>query len=88
MGNGNTMYYMPFDAKQVLRLDSSTLRTTLVGNEYQGAWKWSGGAKGKHGIIYDVPFHHKRVLKIVPWRARDLWRRRSPVERGIGRLCF
>jgi len=66
MGNDNNMYCIPHNAEQVLRLDTSTLRTTLVGDEYEGHCKWSGGAKGKDGSIYGVPCCHEQVLLIVP----------------------
>eukprot|EP00592_Proboscia_alata_P018648 CAMPEP_0194409432 /NCGR_PEP_ID=MMETSP0176-20130528/7319_1 /TAXON_ID=216777 /ORGANISM="Proboscia alata, Strain PI-D3" /LENGTH=63 /DNA_ID=CAMNT_0039210049 /DNA_START=1 /DNA_END=189 /DNA_ORIENTATION=+ len=63
MGDDNNLYCIPTCAKQVLRLDTTTLQTSLVGDKYQGNYKWSGGAKGKNGSIYGVPCHHKQVLQ-------------------------
>ena len=66
MGDDNNLYFIPFEANQVLRLDTSNLQTSLVGEEYKGECKWMGDAKGKDGVIYGVPCYHERILQIAP----------------------
>jgi len=42
-GSDNCFYCLPFNAKQLLKIDPSNDETTLVGEEYDGYAKWRTG---------------------------------------------
>jgi len=39
----------------------------LIGDEYDGEWKWNGGVVGHDGNIYGIPSEANQMLKIVPF---------------------
>jgi len=38
----------------------------LIGDTYDGEWKWTGGVVGHDGNIYGIPFEMNKILKIEP----------------------
>ena len=61
-GSDICFYCLPFNAKQILRIDPSNDETKLVGEECNGIRKWCNGfAHG--GFIYGIPFVENQFLK-------------------------
>ena len=62
-GNNKCLYCIPFYAKQILKIDpSNNDQTTLVGQIYEGDFKWYNGFA--HGdFIYGIPYNAKQFLK-------------------------
>ena len=61
-GNNNCLYCIPFYATQILKIDPSTDQTTLVGQIYEGDFKWYNGFA--HGdFIYGIPYNAQQFLK-------------------------
>ena len=61
-GSDNCFYCLPFSARQILKIDPSNDRITLVGEEYDGYRKWCTGFA--HGnFVYGIPFKANQFLK-------------------------
>ena len=55
------VYFMPLDARQFLRLDPTTRTTSLVGDELEGAMKYTSAAIAPNGRIHCCPSTARRV---------------------------
>jgi len=55
---------------QVLRIDTKTLTTGLIGDMFPGDDNWSGGVRGPDGRIYCVPANAAQFLCVDPASSR------------------
>lgn len=63
LGNNQKIYFCPYDAAQILKLDPATDTTSLVGTVYSGSGKWAGACLGSDGKIYFTPLNHSKILE-------------------------
>jgi hypothetical protein len=49
------IYFSPYNANQILKLDPATNQTSLVGSIYSGGSKHTGGVLAPNGMIYFAP---------------------------------
>ena len=61
-GSDNCLYCIPYNARQILKIDPSIDKITLVGEEYDDDSKWSNGFA--HGdFVYGIPYSAKLFIK-------------------------
>lgn len=66
------IYFIPYNATYVMKLDPETGATELIGdtinanNAGYASYKYRGGVLGPDGIIYCVPYYAKYVMRIDP----------------------
>ncbi|KAL7538990.1 hypothetical protein ACHAXR_008927 [Thalassiosira sp. AJA248-18] len=60
------IYFIPYDAKQILQFDIETKECKFVGKEYEGTCKWKGGVLSDGGCIYAMPDSFGQILKYTP----------------------
>ena len=58
------IYFIPFNASQILMFDPLTNSISLVGNTYIGSNKWNGGVLAPNGKIYFTPHVGPRILEL------------------------
>ncbi|CAE8657580.1 unnamed protein product, partial [Polarella glacialis] len=63
---GRLLYCAPYNAQQVLVIDSSTLELSFVEGAGEGTRKWSGIARGPDGLLFCAPYDADEVLVIDP----------------------
>jgi len=64
VASNGSIYFAPYDANRVLKYDTSTSISTLVGEEYgDGGYKWDGGVFANNSV-YFAPASSKKVLKV------------------------
>jgi hypothetical protein len=61
----NGMIYFACTANQILKLDTVTETTSLVGSIYSGNNKYEGGVLATNGI-YLLPHNASQILKLDP----------------------
>merc|ERR1711957_9809 len=54
-GSNNCYYCIPYNAEQILKIDPSNDKTTLVGKTHNGDWKWYNGFAHEN-FIYCIPY--------------------------------
>ena len=60
--SNNCLYCIPHSANEILKIDPSINKTTLVGGEYVGMWKWSNGFA--HGdFVYGIQLFASHFFK-------------------------
>jgi hypothetical protein len=60
------IYCIPFDAQQVLKIDTGAETASLIGSTYSGEAKWRSGCLAGNGKIYCPPSSDSRILVIEP----------------------
>jgi hypothetical protein len=58
------IYFAPRNNTQVLKLDSATNQTNLIGSIYNGSAKYAGGVLAPNGIIYFAPLVSGKILEL------------------------
>ena len=61
-GSNNCYYCIPYNAEQILKIDPSNDKTTLVGKKHNGDWKWYNGFAHEN-FIYCIPYFANQFLK-------------------------
>ncbi|CAD7925441.1 unnamed protein product [Amoebophrya sp. A25] len=64
VGEDGCIYGIPGHAKQVLRIDPETGKTTLIGPSFVGDFKWLRGVLARDGCVYGIPSWGEAVLRI------------------------
>ena len=61
-GRDNCFYCLPYNAKQILKIDPSNDETTLVGAEYDDNYKWCNGFANED-CVCGIPHTANQFLK-------------------------
>ena len=72
LGVDGCIYWPPNKhADRVLKHDPYSNQTSMVGDDFEGGWKykkWCGGSLASDGVIYCLPYHTTMILCIDPFR--------------------
>jgi len=61
-GSNNCYYCIPYNAEQILKIDPSNDKTTLVGKKHDGDLKWHNGFAHEN-FIYCIPYFANQFLR-------------------------
>ncbi|GAX17448.1 hypothetical protein FisN_5Hh096 [Fistulifera solaris] len=64
--NDGAIYAIHQCHSSVLKIDPSDQTCSLHGDFPTGGYKWHGGVVAPNGVIYGIPSHADRVLKVIP----------------------
>ena len=67
VGADGRLYFPPFVATRVLRIDPTTHTVELIGEELGGGKKWLGAFTGPDGCVYGTPCDETQLLRIDPF---------------------
>jgi len=64
LAQDNNIYYMPYCARQIMRLNPDNDTLTSVGGDLEGgSGKYRGTVVGNDDCVYGIPYHAKRIVK-------------------------
>ena len=67
LATDNNIYYMPFNARRIMKLNPGNESLSSVGDDLgEGRWKYSGTVVGNDDCVYGIPHHASHIIKFDP----------------------